>query len=47
MKIGGQYSHLNGEEYLLVHHKKEYEELLFVINAVDASTHKTKIFKID
>ena len=45
MKIGGQYSHLNGEEYLLVHHKKEYEELLFVINAVDASTHKTKVSK--
>ena len=45
MKIGAKYSHLNGEEYLLVHHKKEYKELLSVIKAIDASTHKTKISK--
>lgn len=42
MKIGAKYSHLNGEEYLLVHHKKEYDELLDVIKAIDANIHKTK-----
>lgn len=42
MKIGAKYSHLNGEEYLLVHHKNEYRELLSVIKAIDASRHKTK-----
>lgn len=45
MKIGAKYSHLNGEEYLIVHHKKEYEELLSVIAAIDASVHKTKVSK--
>jgi hypothetical protein len=45
MKIGAKYSHLNGEEYLLVHHKKEYKELLSVIKAIDASIHKTKVSK--
>ncbi len=45
MKIGAKYSHLNGEEYLLVHHKKEYKELLSVIKTIDASIHKTKVSK--
>ena len=43
MKIGAKYSHLNGEEYLLVHHLKEYKELLSVIKAIDAKTHRTKV----
>lgn len=45
MKIKQKYSHLNGEEYLLVHHKQEYEEIKQVIKSVDASEHKTKVSK--
>lgn len=45
MKIGAKYSHLNGEEYLLIHHKEEYQELLSVIKNINASKHKTKISK--
>lgn len=36
MKITQKYSHLNGEEYLLVHHKKLYEEILTVIKSINA-----------
>lgn len=43
MKIAQKYSHLNGEEYLIVHHAVEYDELKQVINQIDASLHKTKI----
>ena len=42
MKIIEKYSHLNGEEYLLVHHKKEYNEIINVIENVNANKHKTK-----
>lgn len=42
MKITQKYSHLNGEEYLLVHHKKTLTEIYNVIKSIDASTHKTK-----
>jgi len=45
MKIKEKYSHLNGEEYLLVHHKKEYTEIISVIERVDALKHKTKVSK--
>ena len=45
MKIIEKYSHLNGEEYLLVHHKKEYNEIINVIENVNAKKHKTKISK--
>lgn len=45
MKIAGKYSHLNGEEYLLVHHKKLYQEILDIIKAVNATRFKTKISK--
>lgn len=31
MKIVQKYSHLNGEEYLIVHHKKLYTEIKNVI----------------
>ena len=31
MKIAQKYSHLNGEEYLIVHHKKLYKEIIDVI----------------
>ena len=45
MKIKEKYSHLNGEEYLIVHHKNEYTEIISVIERVDALNHKTKVSK--
>jgi hypothetical protein len=45
MKIAHKYSHLNGEEYLIVHHKNLYDEILEVIHAIDASLFKTKLSK--
>ncbi len=43
MKIAQKYSHLNGEEYLIVHHKNEYKEINNVIKKIDAKKHLTKI----
>ena len=45
MKIAKKHSHLNGEEYLLVHHKKLYNQIKKVIKAIDANKFKTKISK--
>lgn len=45
MRIGGTYSHLNGKEYLLVHRKRLWKELLEVIEAVDAAACRTKVSK--
>ena len=45
MKIAQKYSHLNGEEYLIVHHNKLYKEIQDVISKVDANDFKTKISK--
>ncbi|MFP4023602.1 MAG: BglII/BstYI family type II restriction endonuclease [Thiohalospira sp.] len=42
MKIAQKYSHLNGEEYLLVHHKKLYTEIKKVIESIDANQFLTK-----
>jgi hypothetical protein len=42
MKIAQKYSHLNGEEYLIVHHNKLYEEIQNIIKSIDASKFKTK-----
>lgn len=42
MKISQKYSHLNGEEYLIVHHKKLYKEIVDTINSIDASKFMTK-----
>jgi len=42
MKIAQKYSHLNGEEYLLVHHKKVYQELISVIESIGAGKLMTK-----
>lgn len=42
MKIAQKYSHLNGEEYLLVHHKKLYSEIKKVIESIDANLFMTK-----
>lgn len=43
MKIAQKYSHLNGEEYLIVHHNNLYEEIKDVIESIDASALRTKI----
>ena len=45
MKIVETYSHLNGEEYLIVHHKILYDEIMKVIGLVDASKFRTKTSK--
>lgn len=42
MKIAQKYSHLNGEEYLIVHHNKLYKEIKDVIKNIDANKYRTK-----
>jgi hypothetical protein len=42
MKIAQKYSHLNGEEYLIVHHKELYKEIVDTIESIDASKLLTK-----
>ncbi|GJQ31239.1 MAG: hypothetical protein HBSAPP04_00780 [Ignavibacteriaceae bacterium] len=43
MKIAQKYSHLNGEEYLIVHHKNLYEEIIEVISQIDATNFLSKV----
>lgn len=45
MKIAQSYSHLNGEEYLIVHHKKLYDEFRKIIESIDATKLMTKVSK--
>ena len=45
MQIKARYSHLNGEEYLLVHRKQLWEEVQTAIAEVDAFTCRTKVSK--
>jgi len=45
MEIIEKYSHLNGEEYLMVHHKDIYNEIVDVIHTVNADKFKTKVSK--
>ena len=42
MKIAQKYSHLNGEEYLIVHHNNLYEEIKSIIEGIDANVLMTK-----
>lgn len=42
MKISQKYSHLNGEEYLIVHHKKLYDEIISVVESIDANNFMKK-----
>ncbi len=42
MKIAETYSHLNGEEYLLVHCPEQWQEVRDVISDVDAASCRTK-----
>ncbi len=43
MRIAKKHSHLNGEEWLLVHEKEAYRELLDVIETIDAEKCRTKV----
>ncbi|MYE24970.1 MAG: restriction endonuclease [Gammaproteobacteria bacterium] len=43
MRIVKRYSHLNGEEFLLVHRPDLWQEVQDVVAGVDAETHRTKI----
>ena len=43
MQIKALYSHLNGQEYLLVHRKQLWDEIQQVIEQVDAEACKTKV----
>ena len=45
MRLVSKYSHLNGEEYLLVHRPNLWEEVCEVIAEVDAESCKTKVSK--
>lgn len=45
MKIAQKYSHLNGEEYLIVHYPKLYEEIISVIDSINAEDFRAKISK--
>ncbi len=45
MRIVEKHSHLNGEEFLIVHHKPVYKEILEVIKSIDAKNFRTKISK--
>lgn len=45
MKIVEKYSHLNSEDYLIVHYNDIYEEIKDVISTVNASDAKTKVCK--
>ncbi len=45
MKIAQKYSHLNGEEYLIVHHNDLYKEIKQVISSIDANEFRTKVSK--
>lgn len=43
MRIAAKHSHLNGEEWLLVHEKETYAEIISVIQAIDAEECRTRI----
>ncbi|MDQ0885005.1 hypothetical protein QFZ81_000093 [Paenibacillus sp. V4I9] len=43
MKIGAQYSHLNGFEYLKYHKSDILDEIYEVISSIDAEKYKTKV----
>ncbi len=45
MQIKSRYSHLNGEEYMLVHHPKLWKDVRAVIESIDAEACRTKISK--
>lgn len=42
MKIAQEYSHMNGKEFLIVHHKSVLDEIYEIVQMIDAEKHKTK-----
>ncbi|MDP4265237.1 MAG: BglII/BstYI family type II restriction endonuclease [Bacteroidota bacterium] len=45
MIIAQEYNHLNAKEFLLIHHKSTYQEILDVIKRIDVEKHRTKVSK--
>jgi len=45
VKVAKKYTHLNGEEWLLVHERSTYQEILDVIDEIDAEECRTKVNK--
>ena len=45
MKIVETYSHLNGLEYLMVHHPSLLDEIRNTVSSIDAESHRTKVSK--
>lgn len=45
MKIGAQYSHLNGFEWIQYHQKEIWDEIEEIIHGIDANNYRTKISK--
>lgn len=45
MKIAQKYSHLNGEEYLIVHHNDLYKEIKEIISSIMLTILKQKFQK--
>lgn len=45
MRIVSRYSHLNGVEYLKVHHRQLWRDVKSVVRSVDAGACKTKVSK--
>lgn len=43
MKIAARYSHLNGYEFLKVHHPALWDEIESVVASADASRFRTKV----
>ena len=43
MRVAARYSHLNGEEFLLVQHRELWNEILEIIDSVDAEACRTKV----
>jgi len=42
MKIAKKYSHLNGEEYLIVHYNNLYKDIKDIVKSINANNFKTK-----
>lgn len=47
MRISAKYSHLNGEEYLMVRHDQLWNEVQDIITRIDTSTSRNEIKKED
>ena len=47
MKIAQKYSHLNGEEYLIVHHKPIYDEIINIIQSMQNLVKQNEVKNIE